>query len=92
MIIILNKETNRVEGVHTSSPKLEEKFADNNPLINTLKVNNDFKFSKNISLYEVVDEQVQLIEGWEAEKLSMEAEEQRSEIEELEARLAELKS
>ena len=90
MIIITNKETNRVEGWHTSSPEFEARYANNNPTMNTLSVEDGFTFTEAMSLYEVVNGQVQLIADWETEKATMEAEQQQSEVDMLKARLAEL--
>jgi len=90
MIIITNKETNRVEGTQTASPEIEAQFADNNPTMNTLTVDNGFTFTEAMSLYEVVNGQVQLIADWETANAAMEAERQQSEVERLQARLAEL--
>lgn len=94
MIIITSKETNRVEGWQTSSPELEAQFADNNPTVNTLSVDDGFTFTEDMTLYEVVNGQVQLIADWEAENAAMvardEAEQQQTEVDMLKARLAEL--
>jgi hypothetical protein len=90
MIIITSKETNRVEGTQTSSPEIEARFADNNPTVNTLTVEDGFTFAEAMSLYEVVNGQVQLIADWETANATMEAEEQQSEVDMLKARLAEL--
>jgi len=90
MIIITNKETNRVEGWHTSSPELEAQFADNNPTLNALFIDDGFTFTEDMTLYEVVNGQVQLIADWATAKATMEAEGQQSEVEQLKARLAEL--
>jgi|SaaInlStandDraft_2_1057019.scaffolds.fasta_scaffold468557_1 hypothetical protein len=94
MIIITNKETNRVEGWHTSSPEFEARYANNNPTMNTLSVDDGFTFTEDITLYEVVNGQVQLIADWETENAAMvardEAEQQQTEVDMLKARLAEL--
>jgi len=90
MIIITSKETNRVVGTQSSSPELEARFADNNPTMNTLSVDDGFTFTEDMMLYEVVNGQVQLIADWETAKATMEAEQQQSEVEQLQARLAEL--
>jgi hypothetical protein len=94
MIIITNKETNRVEGIQTSSPEIEARFADSNPTVNTLTVEDGFTFAEALPLYEVVNGQVQLIADWEAENAAMvardEADRQQTEVEQLQARLAEL--
>jgi len=94
MIIITSKETNRVEGWQTSSPELEAQFADNNPTMNTLTVDDGFTFTEDMSLYELVNGQVQLIADWETAKATMEAEaeaeQQQTEVDMLKARLAEL--
>ena len=90
MIIITNKETSRVVGTQISSPEFEARFADNNPTMNTLTVDDGFTFTEDMTLYEVANGQVQLIADWETAKAAMEAEQQQSEIEFLKARLAEL--
>ena len=90
MIIITSKETNRVEGTQTASPEFEARFAANNPTMNTLSVEDGFTFTEAMSLYEVVNGQVQLIADWETEKATMEAKQQQSEVDMLKARLAEL--
>jgi len=81
-------------GTQTSSPEIEAQFADNNPNMNALSVANDFTFTEAMSLYELVNGQVQLIADWEAENAAMvardEAEQQQSEVDMLKARLAEL--
>jgi len=90
MIIVTSKETNRVVGFQTSSPEVEAQFAGNNPTLSTLSVDDGFTFAEDPFLYEVVNGQVQLIADWETTKATMEAEQQQSEVEQLQARLAEL--
>jgi hypothetical protein len=91
MIITTSKETNRVASVQTSSPELEAQFIVNNPTMNSVIVDNGFIFTEDPSLYELVNGQLQLIADWKTVKAEMISAEQRSEIENLETRLAELK-
>jgi hypothetical protein len=59
--------------------------------MNSVIVDNGFIFTEDPSLYELVNGQLQLIADWKTVKAEMISAEQRSEIENLETRLAELK-